>query len=180
MNIPAKGWLTVAVGVIVCVFLGGVALRILWLMWKDEINMSAIVSETNGDASMSRLQLLIFSFVIAISILMMVEKNMAFPAISNGVLLLLGISASTYAVGKSISYSEPEGRQKPSDGGDPTLAAQVGAAAGAAAGAQSGAAMGAQTGAQTGAMTGAQAGAATGAQAGAAAGAAAAGDGNGS
>jgi hypothetical protein len=170
MNIPDKGWLTIAVGVIVCVFLGGVALRILWLMWNDKIDLSAIVSETNGDASMSRLQLLLFTFVIAVSILMMVENKMAFPEISNGVLMLLGISASTYAVGKSISYSEIEGRQKPPDPADPALAVQLGAVAGAMAGAR--------TGAQTGAQAGAQTGAQTGAQAGAAAGAAAAGDGN--
>jgi len=178
MTTPDKGWLTLVVGLIVCVFLAGVALRILWLMWYDEIDLSALVAETNGDASMSRLQLLLFTFVIAVSILMIVANKTALPEVPSGVLTLLGISASTYAVGKSISYSQPEGRQKPDDDNDPTLAAQLGAAAGAMAGAQTGAQAGAQTGAVTGAQTGAQMGAQSGAQAGAAAGAAAAGGGN--
>jgi hypothetical protein len=96
-------------GYLVCAFIGLLGAKILVLIWTDEINLKELLSEANGDASMSRLQLLIFTFVIAISLFMMVEKNGFFPWISDGVLTLLGISGSTYAVGKGISYSRPEG-----------------------------------------------------------------------
>jgi hypothetical protein len=57
---------------------------------------------------MSRFQLLIFTFVIAMTMFEIVEKSGAFPDIPTGVLTLLGISATTYAVGKGISYSQPD------------------------------------------------------------------------
>ncbi|MFY9852580.1 MAG: hypothetical protein WAK26_01725 [Terracidiphilus sp.] len=70
---------------------------------------------------MSRFQLLIFTFVIAISLFELVEKRTDgnFPEIPQGVLTLLGISASTYAVGKGISYSQPDllGPQPPGGNG---------------------------------------------------------------
>ena len=106
-NMP--GWLMAVCGVILCVFLGLLGLLILWYIWTGKINLSSLLSEANGDASMSRFQLLIFTFVIAFSLFYLVETGHAFPYIPEGVLTLLGISASTYAVGKGISYSRDEG-----------------------------------------------------------------------
>jgi hypothetical protein len=54
---------------------------------------------------MAKFQLLIFTFVIAISLVRLVEATDKFPEINSGILTLLGISASTYAVGKSIQNS---------------------------------------------------------------------------
>jgi hypothetical protein len=96
-------------GYVVCAFIGLLAARILWLIWTDKIDLSSLLCEANGDASMSRFQLMIFTFVIAVSLFYLVERNGFFPWISDGVLTLLGISASTYAVGKGISYSREEG-----------------------------------------------------------------------
>jgi hypothetical protein len=97
-------------GYVVCVFLAFLAATILWLIWTEKIDLSTLLTEANGQASMSRFQLLIFTFVIAISLFMLVETNpKALPNIPEGVLTLLGISASTYAVGKGISYSRDEG-----------------------------------------------------------------------
>jgi hypothetical protein len=95
-------------GFVLCLFIGLLALTILFLIWKKEIDLSELLSEANGDASMSRFQLLIFTFVIAISLFEIVESGMKFPDIPAGILTLLGISASTYAVGKGISYSQPD------------------------------------------------------------------------
>src|SRR6202008_5160127 len=68
-----------------------------------------LVNEANGQASMSRFQLLIFIFVIAVSLFEVVEnRTTTFPEIPSGILTLLGISASTYAVSKGISYSQPD------------------------------------------------------------------------
>lgn len=149
-------FVTVVSEYILCIFLGLIALKILIMIWRDEIDLTALISETNGDASMSRLQLLIFTFVIAISFFYLVLRNNFFPWVPDGVLTLLGISASTYAVGKGISYSRDEGVVKP----DADSAVAAGAQAGAAAGAVAGAAAGAPAGAVAGAVTGAVAGAA--------------------
>jgi hypothetical protein len=95
-------------GFVLCLFIGLLGLTILYLIWTKQINLNQLLSEANGDASMSRFQLLIFTFVIAISLFEIVETGMKFPDIPTGVLTLLGISASTYAVGKGISYSQPD------------------------------------------------------------------------
>jgi hypothetical protein len=105
---------TAVCGYIVCLFLAALAVIILWKIHINEIDLSLLLSEANKQASMSRLQLLIFTFVIAISLFMLVEKDgKAFPTVPDGVLTLLGISASTYAVGKGISYSREEGVTPP-------------------------------------------------------------------
>ena len=95
-------------GFVLCLFIGLLGLTILYLIWTRKIDLSELLSEANGDASMSRFQLLIFTFVIAIALFEIVESSMKFPDIPQGVLVLLGISASTYAVGKGISYSQPQ------------------------------------------------------------------------
>ena len=106
-----SAFMTTVCGWVVCGFIGLLAGTIIWYIWSDKIDLSALISETNGDASMSRFQLLIFTFVVAVSLFYLVEtrKDGTFPDIPSGVLTLLGISASTYAVGKGISYSRDEG-----------------------------------------------------------------------
>lgn len=102
---------------VVAGFIGLLALTILVLIWTGRIDLCHLISEANGSASMSRFQLLIFSFVVAISLFYLVEKNKdaKFPDIPTGVLTLLGISASTYAVGKGISFSRDEGVTSPAE-----------------------------------------------------------------
>ena len=97
-------------GYIACIFLGAIAITVIVWIWQGKMNLSNLINEVNGQASMSRFQLLIFTFVIAISLFALVEKRTdgTFPPIPDGVLTLLGISASTYAVGKGISYSQPQ------------------------------------------------------------------------
>lgn len=99
----------------VCLFMGLFCGTILWFIWKDKIDLSALLAEANGSASLSRLQMLIFTLVVAISLFMIVERTGTFPIIPDGVLTLLGISASTYAVGKAISYSRDEGVTTPEE-----------------------------------------------------------------
>ncbi len=99
----------------VCLVLGWLCIILLIKIGRDEINLNKLVSEANGDASMSRFQLLVFTMIIATSLFIMVLKNFAFPPISDGILTLLGISASTYAVSKGIQFSRPETLSKPED-----------------------------------------------------------------
>ncbi len=71
---------------------------------------------------MSRFQLLIFTFVIAVSFFLVVISNVkirqsgdksgnpaGLPEVPRGVLALLGISASSYAVGKAIQHGAGTG-----------------------------------------------------------------------
>ena len=98
-----------AFGLVLCAFIGLLGATIIAWIWMGKIDLSELISEPSGDASMSRFQLLIFTFVIAISLFVLVEANHgAIPDIPTGVLTLLGISASTYAVSKGISYSQPQ------------------------------------------------------------------------
>jgi hypothetical protein len=96
-------------GLLVCLFIGALGLAIVIKIFNGTIDLRYLISEANHEASMSRFQLLIFTFVIAIALFKLVELNKTFPDIPQGVLTLLGISASTYAVGKGISYSRDEG-----------------------------------------------------------------------
>jgi hypothetical protein len=88
-------------------------LMVLIAIARNEINLKYLVSDNDtGRASMARFQLLIFTFVIALSLFMIIvsnssngNKKLEFPAIPNQVLTLLGISATTYAVGKHIQAS---------------------------------------------------------------------------
>jgi hypothetical protein len=97
-------------GYVISGFLAVLAATIIVWIWRGKMDLSNLLNEGNGQASMSRFQLLIFTFVIAISLFELVEKSPdnKFPDIPQGVLTLLGISASTYAVGKGISYSQPK------------------------------------------------------------------------
>jgi hypothetical protein len=102
-------WVMNLCGFIACGFLGALAVVIIIWIATDKIDIRHLLSEANGQGSMSRFQLLIFTFVVAIGIFELIEKSTppGFPAIPDGILTLLGISASTYAVGKGISYSQP-------------------------------------------------------------------------
>ena len=97
------------------VVLGFIALLeiiVLVLIAQGRINLNRLVSEPNGDASMSRFQLLIFTFVIAVALFLViaVPNPPVFPTdIPSGVLTLLGISGTTYLVSKGIQFSSPAG-----------------------------------------------------------------------
>jgi hypothetical protein len=99
--------LKIVAGYGVTFFLGLLAFTLLWLVWKGEIDLDSLVSEVNGQASVSRFQLVIFTIVIALGFFVLTMQDGKFPEISPNILILLGISASTYAVGKGISYSQP-------------------------------------------------------------------------
>jgi hypothetical protein len=110
--------LSLVVGYLLCGLIGLIGVAVLWRMYDGTIDLSQLISEANGDASMSRFQFLVFTFVISLSLFLVIvgggdNGKPAFPAtIPGGILTLLGISGSSYAVGKAISYSDPAGLQK--------------------------------------------------------------------
>jgi hypothetical protein len=107
--------LAIVIGYLICGIVGLIGIAILWLILNGTIDLSRLISEPNGDASMSRFQFLIFTFVISLSLFLVIvsgkdkDGRLAFPEIPGGILTLLGISGSTYAVGKAIQFSDPAG-----------------------------------------------------------------------
>jgi hypothetical protein len=96
-------------GYIIAVFLGLLALAILYRISKGEIDLSGLISEPTtpdgkpGDASLSRFQFLIFTFVIAFSLLIVIAKKGEFPStIPDAIWALLGISGGSYVVSKGV------------------------------------------------------------------------------
>jgi hypothetical protein len=85
-------------------------LMVLLEMASGRIDLAELLSEKGPDgttcaASLSRFQLLIFTFAIALSLFLIVVSKRDFPNVPPAVLTLLGISASTYAVSKGIQAS---------------------------------------------------------------------------
>jgi len=99
--------------------MGLLCTMLLQKMWTNQINLSTLLKEANGDASMSRFQLLVFSLVVAVGLYLYMLKHLTLPDVPQSILTLLGISASTYAAGKGISFSRPEGVIKPQAHGNP-------------------------------------------------------------
>lgn len=121
MELLAAGFFGCDLNTLICVIgyvliglIGLMGLAILWLIYNGTIDLSRLISEPNGDASMSRFQFLVFTFVISLSLFLVIVAGKngtpAFPdSIPGGILTLLGISGSSYAVGKAIQFSDPAG-----------------------------------------------------------------------
>jgi len=108
-------YLKLASGIVIVVFAGLLAGTILAWIWWGKIPLYKLLSEPNGDASLSRLQFLIFTFVISLSLFLIIVGHAppVFPSIPPEVLTLLGISASSYLVSKGIQFSNPAGVARP-------------------------------------------------------------------
>jgi uncharacterized membrane protein YgcG len=111
--------LAIEYGGLVITFLFG--FMILAGIANGTIDISRILEEKvgpGGAASMSRFQLLIFTFVIAISLFLIVVSTGDFPkTIPPEIMTLLGISATTYGVSKGIQHSSQSNGGQNSDGG---------------------------------------------------------------
>ena len=109
----AAGWTAVGVTALL-------AIAVLWRVFDGTIDLKNVVSDASGTASMSRFQLLVFSFVVALAFLYLVTANGAdrLPEVPGSVLTLLGISGSSYLVSKSIDRGV--GKQQTPAGGTGT------------------------------------------------------------
>jgi drug/metabolite transporter (DMT)-like permease len=116
---PSLVLLELIVGYVVCGIVAVMGAVVVWKIVNGSIDLSRLLTEKDGTAgnaaSMARFQLLIFIFVIALSFFLVVISNIKIvqtrgngtpqlPEVPNGVLALLGISASSYAVGKAIQH----------------------------------------------------------------------------
>ena len=110
-------WLTLIIGWETAILVGLFGTVILVQMARGKIDLAKLISEKNGDASMSRFQFLIFTFVIALSLDFLTIKGGGFPEIPAGVYAILGISGGSYVISKGIQVA----KEKPptvSDGGE--------------------------------------------------------------
>ena len=81
------------------------------------IDLRYLISEENGQASLSRFQFLVFTFVVAMGLLVITLKVGSFPHIDGGVFGLLGISGGSYVASK-ITQKAADGKNDAS--GDST------------------------------------------------------------
>ncbi len=111
-------WLTVTAGLIVVIFIGLSGLMILWYMVTGRINLEKLISEDDGTASLSRFQFLVFTFVIAMSLFLVIvgKTPPAFPPdIPPEILALLGISGGSYVISKGIQKGAESKKDKGKD-----------------------------------------------------------------
>ncbi|MBZ5627988.1 MAG: hypothetical protein LAO06_03890 [Acidobacteriia bacterium] len=117
-------FLEVLVGYLICAIVALFGLLLVWKIATNQIDLKYLLSDDDGWASTSRFQLMIFTFVVALSFLMIVVSNVkirqygtgaastgGLPDVPSGVLALLGISASSYLVSRGISASQDDNGQ---------------------------------------------------------------------
>jgi hypothetical protein len=101
--------LAMLVAIVLSVILLGFGAVILGMILTGQIDLSDILVESgeNGSkkASLSRLQFLMFSFVIAGLYLVICVESGTFVDVPPGVLILLGISGGSYVVSKGMGKS---------------------------------------------------------------------------
>jgi len=97
--------LGLVIGWLLTIIIALLAAKIVIKVWRDEIDLEFLISDDNGDASLSRFQFLVFTFVVAMSLfyLIVIKTPPDYPAIPNQILALLGISGGSYVLAKGIT-----------------------------------------------------------------------------
>src|SRR5262249_10452555 len=106
--------LTYAFSAVVAVALGVYMFVIAKRLVDNTIDLRYLISEADGKASLSRFQFLIFTFVIAMSLLVIIFSSNPpkFPdanSISPDIFALLGISGGSYLISKGIQTAGDTG-----------------------------------------------------------------------
>jgi hypothetical protein len=86
------------------------AFIVLWKIWKNQISLIGLLAEmpapgtsvADAKASLSRFQMLIFTFVIAGLFAMLSIEGGQFVEVPQNVLILLGISGGTYVISQTV------------------------------------------------------------------------------
>jgi hypothetical protein len=122
--------LAVGFGIAVGVIILGAAAVVLFLMATGKIDLKFLVSEQDGSASISRFQLLIFTFVIGLSYFLLVISQVSkgstttLPSLPPEVLTLLGISGGSYVLSKGIQKTA-EVSSLPTQGTQTTVSSET-------------------------------------------------------
>ncbi|HLG16700.1 MAG TPA: hypothetical protein VJH03_19690 [Blastocatellia bacterium] len=111
--------LKLIIGWTLTIFIALLALAIIVEILRGRIKLEYLIAGGDGDASLSRFQFLIFTFVIALGLFLIIVSHdpPQFPSeIPGSILALLGISGGSYVVSKGIDKSggsTPPGNQPP-------------------------------------------------------------------
>ena|SRR5207249_4748703 len=127
---PNFHFLALVMGWIVTVLVAAFAIAIIYKMLKGDINLMYLIAGAEGDASLSRFQFLIFTFVIALGLFLIIlsANPPSFPAtIPGGILALLGISGGSYVTAKAVdaNASKPQVVIPPTPPAPPTTTVVV-------------------------------------------------------
>ena len=99
--------LGLTIGWMLTIVIGLLSLIIVWKVWNGDIDINYLISDELGYASLSRFQMLIFTFVIAMSLfyVLVMKSPPEFPGLPKEILALLGISGGSYVLSKGIQSS---------------------------------------------------------------------------
>jgi hypothetical protein len=103
--VPGAQILALAAGWIIVVFIGILGVLVLWNIYTNRIDLKFLLCEDTGKASLSRFQFLVFTFVIAMSFVLITLRTGTIPDVPQGVWALLGISGGSYVIAKGIQKS---------------------------------------------------------------------------
>jgi hypothetical protein len=114
----AIGWiLTILIGI-----MGALVVVKMAIGGTNGIDLKHLINDEQGHASLARFQFLIFTFVIAMSLFLIIASKTPadYPEhIPNQILALLGISGGSYVVSKGIQSSRDQGLKGTGDGTQP-------------------------------------------------------------
>jgi hypothetical protein len=109
--------LAMMVAIVLSIIILGFGAVVLGMIMTGQIDLSDILVEStehgSRKASLSRLQFLMFSFVIAGLYLVICVESGTFVDVPPGVLILLGISGGSYVVSKGIGKGAKPGQGAP-------------------------------------------------------------------
>lgn len=112
--------LAMVVGWVIVAFIGALGLTVLVKIWSGAIDLAGLLAEARDGsgaptkASMSRLQFLVFTFVVAGLYLTLCLEAGELIAIPGEVLGLLGISGGSYVLSKGIQANQDKQAKKES------------------------------------------------------------------
>jgi hypothetical protein len=110
-------WLAAGAGLVLLILALTLAYRII----TGSIDVTTLLSDgVSGQASTSRFQLMVFTFMVAFSYLIFLLHSLAtpggtMPEIPWSLLALVGVSAATYAAGKKLDETAPPSTEPAKD-----------------------------------------------------------------
>lgn len=116
MSIFDPQFISRLVAIVVSIIILALAAAVIRAIWRNDINLNHLLSESPHagappdevpKASLSRFQMLVFTFVVAGLYLVLSLETGTLIDIPEGTLTLIGISSGTYVLGKVISGQKP-------------------------------------------------------------------------
>ena len=105
--------LMMVIGWMLAIFIAVLGGMVLYFILTGKIRLTGLLDEEGGDkASMARFQFLVFTFIIALSLFLVIASSggadgtLSFPEIPAEIFALLGISGGSFLVSKGIKANQ--------------------------------------------------------------------------